>query len=96
MAGATDFAAAALCFGLFSVGSAVFLALHSAFATQLLPNPHHRGRDLGVLNLTNTLPALLGPLLAWTLATPDDFDAVMLVLAALAICGGLLILAIRE
>lgn len=91
-----DFAAASLCFGLFQIGSAVFLALHSAFATQLLPDPDHRGRDLGLINLTNTLPSLLGPLLAWALATPRDFDAVMLALAALAICGGLLILAIRE
>lgn len=96
MAWASDFATAALCFGLVSVGSAVFLALHSAFAMQLLPNPGHRGRDLGLLNLTNTLPSLLGPLLAWTLATPHDFDTVMLALAGLAICGGLLILAIRE
>ncbi len=96
MAATRDFGFAALCFGLFQIGSAVFLALHSAFATQLLPNPQHRGRYLGLLNLTNTLPSLLGPLLAWTLATPQDFGAVMLALAALAICGGLLILFIRE
>ena len=96
MAATRDFGIASLCFGLFQIGSAVFLALHSAFATQLLPNPQHRGRDLGLLNLTNTLPSLLGPLLAWTLATPQDFGAVMLALAGLAICGGLLILAIRE
>ena len=96
MARAGDFATASLCFGLVSVGSAVFLALHSAFSMQLLPSAAHRGRDLGLLNLTNTLPSLLGPLLAWTLATPQDFDAVMLALAALAICGGLMILAIRE
>lgn len=96
MAGTRDFGLASLCFGLFSVSSAVFLALHSAFAMQLLPSPEHRGRDLGLLNLTNTLPGLLGPLLAWTLAMPNDFDAVMLALAALAVCGGLLILAIRE
>ncbi|RYY45701.1 MAG: MFS transporter [Sphingomonadales bacterium] len=88
MAWTRDFGLAALCFGLFQIGSAVFLGLHSAFATQLLPNPAHRGRDLGLLNLTNTLPGLLGPILAWTLATPQDFDAVMLALAALAICGG--------
>lgn len=91
-----DFTFAIVCFGLFQIGSSVFLALHSAFAAQLLPNPQHRGRDLGLLNLTNTLPSLLGPLLAWTLATPQDFGAVMLVLAGLAIAGGLLILAIRE
>jgi len=96
MAWSGGFAVAALCFGLFSVGSSTFLALHAIFSMQLLPDPRHRGRDLGLVNLTNTLPSLLGPLLAWTLATPHDFDAVMLVLAALALCGGLTVLAVRE
>ncbi|MDD1450103.1 hypothetical protein NHF48_002620 [Sphingomonas sp. H160509] len=61
----------------------------------MLPNPLHRGRDLGLLNLTNTLPGLLGPTLTWALATPTDFDSVMLVLAALTLCGGGIILAAR-
>jgi hypothetical protein len=38
---------------------------------------------------------LLGPTLTWALATPTNFDAVMLVLAALTLCGGLIILAAR-
>ena len=74
----------------------MFLALHAAFAMQLLPTPAHRGRDLGLLNLTNTLPALLGPLLAWMLATPRDFSAVLLVLAALTLAGGLAMLGVRS
>ena len=92
MAVAGDLATAATAFAVYAVGSAVFLALHAGFAMQLLPDPRHRGRDLGVLNLANTLPALAGPLLAWGLATPRDFTALMLVLAALTAAGGLLIL----
>jgi len=88
-------ALATMGFALFAVGSAVFLALHTTFSMQLLPDPRHRGRDLGLINLTNTLPALLGPLLTWLLASPDDFGAVMLVLAALTLCGGIVILAVR-
>jgi MFS-type transporter involved in bile tolerance (Atg22 family) len=61
----------------------------------LLPNPRRRGRDLGLLNLANTLPSLLGPLLTWWLATPTDFDAVLIVLAVLTIGGGLAMLAVR-
>lgn len=95
MALAGDWTMAAAGFCLYAIGSAVFLALHSGFSMQLLPNPDHRGRDLGLLNLTNTLPALLGPLLTWSLATPRDFDTLMLVLAGLALCGGLAILAVR-
>jgi len=48
-----------------------------------------------LLNLANTLPALLGPLLAWMLATPRDFSAVMLALAALTLAGGFAMLGVR-
>jgi MFS family permease len=95
MAFANDFASGAVAFCVYTAGASVFLALHASFAMQLLPNPRHCGRDLGLLNLTNTLPALLGPTLTWGLATPTDFDTVMLVLAALTLCGGGIILAAR-
>lgn len=95
MAVAQSFEGGAVAFCIYTTGASVFLALHASFAMQLLPNPLHRGRDLGLLNLTNTLPGLLGPTLTWALATPTDFDAVMLVLAALTLCGGGIILAAR-
>lgn len=95
MAVAEDFTSGAVAFCVYTAGASVFLALHASFAMQLLPNPRHRGRDLGLLNLTNTLPGLLGPTLTWALATPTDFDSVMLVLAALTLCGGVIILAAR-
>ena len=95
MAMARDWSAGALGFGLYATGSSVFLALHAAFAMQLLPSARHRGHDLGLLNLANTLPALVGPLLAWALASPHDFGALMLVLAALTLAGGTAILGVR-
>ncbi|MDE0947489.1 MAG: MFS transporter [Sphingobium sp.] len=94
MAVANHWLVSAAGFGCYAVGSAVFLALHSGFSMQLLPDPRHRGRDLGLLNLTNTLPGLIGPALAWMLATPHDFAALMLVLAAITLSGGIAILAI--
>lgn len=96
LAFARDWPLAAAAFTLYALGSAVFLSLHSGFAMQLLPDPRRRGRDLGIINLTNTLPALLGPLLTWALATPHDFGAVMLALAGLTLLGGLLVPAIRH
>lgn len=96
LAFARDWNMAAAAFTLYALGSAAFLSLHSGFSMQLLPDPRHRGRDLGLINLTNTLPAFLGPLLTWALAKPHDFRAVMLTLAALTLLGGLLVLAIRH
>src|SRR5690606_5462873 len=54
---------------LFACGSSGFLALLSAYAMQLLPAPDHRGRDLGILNLANTAPAILGPSLTFAMVT---------------------------
>lgn len=96
MAAATGWTAGVIGFGCYAAGTSVFLGLHAALAMQLLPAPEHRGRDLGLLNLTNTLPALIGPALTWWLATPEDFSAVMLVLAALTLAGGLMVLPIRS
>jgi len=95
MAFARDWTSGAIAFAVYVTGSGIFLPLQAAFSMQLLPDPQHRGRDLGLLNLTNTLPSLLGPLLTWVLATPHDFSTLMLVLAGLALCGGLGITAVR-
>lgn len=95
MALAQHWSVSAIGYGLYAAGSAVFLALHSGFSMQLLPDPDHRGRDLGILNLTNTLPNIVGPMLAWMLATPRDFAGLMLVLAVLTLAGGVAILAIE-
>lgn len=96
MALATTAAAGATGFIVYAIGSQTFLALHNAFFMQLLPRPQHRGRDLGVLNLANTLPAILGPLLAWAIATPDDFAPLMLLLAGLTFLGGAMTFAVRS
>ena len=78
---------------MFACGSSVFLALLSAYAMQLLPAPDHRGRDLGILNLANTAPAILGPSLTFAMVTAYGFGPLMLMLAGLtAVAGGLMLL----
>lgn len=89
------FATAVAGFALFGCGLAIFLSLHSAYAMQLLPTPHRRGRDLGLFNLTNTLPALLSPLLAVGLAPTYGFDGLMVALALLVALAAALIFAVR-
>ena len=64
MASAQAWTQAVIGYVVFLIGSSCFLSLHSTFAMQQLSNPQHYGRDLGVFNLTNTLPALITPLLA--------------------------------
>ncbi|MFN3932958.1 MAG: MFS transporter [Brevundimonas sp.] len=92
----TDWTVAIWGYGLFAVGSAIFLALQSTFAMQLLPSPGHRGRDLGVLNLTNTLPSILGPGLAYVVLGSGGFQSLLLILAGLAGLAALLMGLVRE
>lgn len=87
--------AAAWGFAAYALGSSVFLALHATFVMQLLPDPPRRGRDLGLVNLSNTLPALIGPAMTWALAGPRDFAMLLGVLAVLTACGGVTMLAVR-
>ena len=83
MTSAVEFLPSAIGYGLFGCASAVFLSLHSSFAMQFLPSPARRGRDLGVLNLTNTLPATIAPQLAIWLVPGRGFEALLALLAAL-------------
>lgn len=88
---ASAWSLAILGYALFACGNAVFLGLHSAYAMQNLPSAAHRGRDLGILNLTNTLPALIAPALTWLLATTASFRPVLMVMVALAFGAAALI-----
>lgn len=96
MAVAGDWAVATIGFAAASAGMSVFLALQSALALQLLPTPRHRGRDLGILNLTNTLPAMVAPLLA-LLLSPEraGYAPWLLVLALGVLAGGAMATTIR-
>ncbi|NMN03112.1 MFS transporter [Novosphingobium sp. SG919] len=82
-------------YALFALAMAVFLALHSGQTLRVLPRPDRRGRDLGLFNLTNTVPSLIVPWLAVVLVPTMGFGALFLVLAACAALAGLLLLFIR-
>lgn len=67
----------------FGIAAAVFLALHSSQTLRVLPRPEHRGRDLGLFNLTNTIPSLVMPGIALALIPLFGFQALFAVLAGL-------------
>lgn len=96
MALAPGFLGAAIGYGVTQTGLSVFLALHSALAMQLLPSSATRGRDLAILNLTNTLPACVPPLLAALVPAGAGLSAVFVALALVAAAGGLTALTIRS
>ncbi len=95
MAGASEGTGRAAGFLLFATGWGSFLPLQVGHIMRLLPDPARRGRDLGIVNLANTVPVLIGQGLAWGLATPRHTGGLLLTLAALTATGGLITLAAR-
>ena len=83
--------AAILAYAVFGIASSVFLALHSAQTLRVLPRSDRRGRDLGLFNLTNTLPSLIMPWLTLALVPWFGFAGLFSVFAALALGAGLLL-----
>jgi MFS family permease len=49
---------------LFCSGLGTFQSVNIALVAQSLSAARHRGRDMGMMNIANTLPAMLGPLIA--------------------------------
>ena len=81
MAGSRSWVPAVIGYSVFLIGSNSFLSLHSTFAMQQLRNPRHHGRDLGLFNLTNTIPALIAPLLAVTIIGAIGYSGLLAGLA---------------
>ncbi|MFN3667862.1 MAG: MFS transporter [Brevundimonas sp.] len=96
MAGFPEWAVAAWGYALFAICSAIFLALQSTYAMQLLPSARHRGRDLGVINLTNTLPAILAPGLAYAAFGAGGFRTLLVLLAGIVLMAAILTGFVRE
>lgn len=72
---------------LFGLSTSVFLALHSAHTLRVLPDSTRRGRDLGLFNLTNTIPSLVVPSLTLALVPTLGFAGLFVVLAIFALAA---------
>ncbi len=91
MAAAQTLAWAIAGYVLFGLSAAVFLALHSGQTLRVLPAPQHRGRDLGVFNLTNTVPGMVMPGLTVMLVPRFGYDALFVLFAGLAAASAVLL-----
>ncbi len=97
MAAAASLPCAIAGYVLFGLAAAVFLALHSGQILRVLPAPQHRGRDLGLFNLTNTVPGMVMPWLTVLLVPQFGYAALFVLFAVLALgSAGLLAGSIRR
>jgi MFS family permease len=58
-----DFTIAMVAAGILGLGYGSFMAVDQALATQVLPDAHSRGKDLGVMNIATAVPQAVAPLL---------------------------------
>lgn len=75
----------------FGVAASVFLSLHSAQTLRVLPRPKTRGRDLGIFNLTNTVPTLIMPWFTLALFPVFGFAGLIALLSASAFISFLIL-----
>jgi hypothetical protein len=94
LAGSLGQATAAYVF--FGLATTIFLSLHSGQTLRVLPNAAHRGRDLGVFNLTNTVPSLIMPWLTISVVPTRGYPALFAVLALLALASSALLFTLKR
>lgn len=86
----------AIAYVAFATGVAVFIALNTGHAMLLLPAGGKRGRDLGILNLANTIPQIVAPILAWGVRPAHGFAAALAIMAAITLLSGVLPLLVGD
>ena len=82
-------------YAVFGLATSLFLSLHAAQTLRVLPRPSRRGRDLGLFNLTNTLPALTMALLSLDLIPRLGFSGFFALLAGLVLAAAALLASAR-
>ncbi|MFC5500936.1 MFS transporter [Lysinimonas soli] len=82
--------------GLLGLGYGCFLSVDQALATQVLPDPHNRGKDLGIMNIANAVPQAVAPLLgAWVVAALLGFTGLFALSAIVAVLGAIAIVPVK-
>jgi MFS family permease len=92
-----DLTAAMFAAGLLGLGYGCFLSVDQALATQVLPDPATRGKDLGIMNIATAVPQAVGPLLAaLAVVATGSFTPVFVLSALCAVAGALAVSRVRS
>ena len=78
-------------------GYGTYLAVDQALVTQVLPSAGSRAKDLGVINIANSLPQVLGPALAGpVISLMGGYPSLYLLTAGVTLLGAILVQPIRS
>ncbi|MCM0675998.1 MFS transporter [Micromonospora phytophila] len=82
---------------LLGAGYGVYLSVDAALITQVLPTATDRAKDLGVINIANSAPQVLGPAVSAPIVVHlGGYPALYAVTAAVTLLGSVLVLKIRS
>ena len=82
---------------LLGAGYGVYLAVDAALITQVLPRATDRGKDLGVINIANSAPQVLGPALSAPIVVHlGGYPALYAVTGTVTLLGSALVVKIRS
>ena len=92
-----DFTVALVAAGLLGLGYGCFLSVDQALATQVLPDPENRGKDLGIMNIASAVPQAIAPLLgAGLVAMMGGFTGLFLLAAVCAALGAVAVMRVKS
>ncbi|WP_308561038.1 MFS transporter [uncultured Klebsiella sp.] len=78
------------------LGYGAFQAVDQALNVAVLPNMEHAAKDLGILNLSNTLGQIMGPVLAAAVISLYGYRPLFLVAAVITLMGTIFIMLIKK
>ncbi|NQX34279.1 MFS transporter [Herbiconiux sp. VKM Ac-2851] len=82
---------------LLGLGYGCFLSVDQALATQVLPDPASRGKDLGIMNIATAVPQAIAPLAGAAIVTLlGGFPMLFLVSALFGFAGALAVSRVRS
>jgi MFS family permease len=83
--------------GVLGIGFGAYLGVDIALITQVLPSANARGKDLGVINIANAFPQVVGVTIAALVVNAfHSYTLLFVVAAALALLGAVLIQRIKS
>lgn len=81
---------------LLGIGYGCFLSVDQALATQVLPDPESRGKDLGIMNIALAVPQAVAPLFgAMIVAALGGFAGLFVLSALFAFAGALAVARVK-
>jgi MFS family permease len=83
--------------GILGVGYGWYLGVDQALITQVLPTAGDRARDLGVINIANSMPQVLAPVLAAIFVTQlGGYPSLYIAVAVITVLGALAVIPIKS